>query len=105
MLLLLHPFMPFITEELWQQLAEERSSLLILAEWPNYDDALLDAGAAAEMDWVVRLITGIRSVRSEMNVPAAAKIPMLLTGADKRAQAWLEEIGRAECRERGGKYV
>ena len=78
---LLHPFMPFITEELWQQFGETRETDLILAAWPDFGDALDDADAMAEMDWVVRLITGIRSVRAEMNVPAAAKIDALLQGA------------------------
>ena len=88
-LLLLHPFMPFITEELWDQLGDARESALIIAPWPDFPETLDDAAATAEMDWVVRLITGIRSVRSEMNVPAAAKIPMLLLGAGNEAGEWL----------------
>jgi valyl-tRNA synthetase len=88
-LLLLHPFMPFITEELWDQLGDARESALITAPWPDFPETLDAAAATAEMDWVVRLITDIRSVRSEMNVPAAAKIPMLLLGAGDEAGGWL----------------
>ncbi len=76
---LLHPFMPFITEELWQLFGD--GGRLINAEWPHYE-GLEDAAAADEIGWVIELITGIRSARSEMNVPAGAKIPMVLIGAD-----------------------
>ncbi|MEM7061283.1 MAG: valine--tRNA ligase [Pseudomonadota bacterium] len=77
-LILLHPIMPFITEELWQNLASRKNALMLEA-WPS-DDIPADAAADAEMDWVIRVIDGIRSVRAEMNVPAAAKIEMVLTG-------------------------
>ncbi|MAN79044.1 MAG: valine--tRNA ligase [Rhodospirillaceae bacterium] len=85
---LLHPIVPFITEELWQTRAE-RAQPLITTPWPVYDPALVDAAVNAEMDWVVRLISQIRAVRSEMNVPPKAKIPMLLKDADAAAQAAL----------------
>ena len=85
---LLHPIVPFITEELWQTRAE-RAQPLITTPWPEYDPALVDAMVNAEMDWVVRLISQIRAVRSEMNVPPKAKIPMLLKDGDAAAQAAL----------------
>jgi len=85
---LLHPIVPFITEELWQTRAE-RAQPLITTPWPEYDAALVDAAVNAEMDWVVRLISQIRAVRSEMNVPPKAKIPMLLKDGDAAAQAAL----------------
>ncbi|MEQ9683246.1 MAG: valine--tRNA ligase, partial [Rhodospirillales bacterium] len=85
---LLHPIVPFITEELWQTRAE-RAQPLITTPWPEYDAALVDATVNAEMDWVVRLISQIRAVRSEMNVPPKAKIPMLLKDGDAAAQAAL----------------
>jgi valyl-tRNA synthetase len=95
-LLLLHPFMPFITEELWGKTAD-RTQMLIDAEWPS-NEGLGDAKADAEMDWVIRLISEIRSVRSEMNVNAGAKIPCVIVGAGKearrRAGAWEAEIMR-----------
>ncbi|MEQ8227692.1 MAG: valine--tRNA ligase [Rhodospirillales bacterium] len=85
---LLHPIMPFITEELWQTRAD-RATPLINAAWPEYDAALIDAKVNAEMDWVVRLISQIRAVRAEMNVPPKAKIPMQLKDAGPDAQSAL----------------
>ena len=98
-LLLLHPFMPFITEELWQQTAGEtaRETMLVQASWPDYQ-GLEAPDASEEIDWVVRLITQIRSVRSEMNVPAGTKVPCVLAHpgdlSKTRATAWLAEISR-----------
>jgi len=91
LLKLLHPFMPFITEELWARTAASpRATLLIEAEWPDFSALPANAEATAEMQWVIDLIKGIRSVRSEMNVPAGAKIPMVLTGAEAVAKTRLE---------------
>ena len=99
-LLLLHPFMPFITEELWQKTGEtgpERASLLIEAPWPSYS-GLGDPAADGEIRWVIGLISEIRSVRAEMNVPAGTKIPCLIVGANAqsrgRALSWVNEIVR-----------
>ena len=87
---LLHPFMPFITEELWARTSEApRETLLILADWPARIRVAGAEAASAEMNWVIALVQGIRSVRAEMNVPAGAKIPMVLTGADETAKARL----------------
>ena len=89
---LLHPFMPFITEELWARTAENgtpRDSLLVLAEWPVLSDSLLAPQAKQEMDWVIDLVKGVRSVRAEMNVPAGAKIPLVMTGASEESAARL----------------
>jgi len=80
---LLHPTMPFMTEELWQQTAGEgraRDTLLCHAAWPTPD--FEDAEAAAEINWLVDLVSGIRSVRSEMNVPPAATAPLVMVGAN-----------------------
>ena len=87
---LLHPLMPFVTEELWLRLGDGENTPLILADWPEIGENLVNADVAAEMDWVVGLITAIRSARSEINVPAAAKIPLVLNGAAAEAQDWLE---------------
>jgi valyl-tRNA synthetase len=88
--------MPFITEELWQKTAP-RDYLLIAAQWPSYK-GLGDAKADAEMNWVIRLISEVRSVRSEMNVNAGAKIACVLVGAGAaaraRAKTWEIEIMR-----------
>ena len=78
---LLHPFMPFVTEELWGRIGEGREGTLITAPWPAFDEGIGDADAAREMDWVVRLITAVRAVRAEMNVPARARITLWLRGA------------------------
>jgi valyl-tRNA synthetase len=72
-LIMLHPFMPYITEELWGQLAEGRAAPLIRTAWPHYDFAV-DKDADAEMDWVVRLVSAVRAVRAEMNVPPSARL-------------------------------
>ncbi|MGE0748436.1 MAG: class I tRNA ligase family protein, partial [Rhodospirillales bacterium] len=82
LLKLLHPIMPFVTEELWGALAEgARAKALVAETWPELDPGLVDPAAAAEMDWVVRLISGVRAIRSEMNVPPAAKLDLLLKDA------------------------
>ena len=86
---LLHPIMPFVTEEIWSQLGGAASGRLISAAWPVYDDGLIDAAAAAEMDWVIRLISDIRAVRAEMNVPAAGRISLLIKDADAAARTRL----------------
>ena len=87
---LLNPLMPFVTEELWQQLSDDRDGPLIAEFWPKYPGALADSSATEEMGWVVRLISAIRAVRAEMNVPAGARIPMLLTGANETSAARLQ---------------
>jgi valyl-tRNA synthetase len=86
---LLHPFMPFITEELWDRLAAEgqkRETLLCLASWPAFE-GLADAEAQEELGWLIGLVSEVRSVRSEMNVPAGARIPLVLISAGKAARA------------------
>jgi valyl-tRNA synthetase len=124
---LLHPFMPFITEELWAVTAR-RDGLLVLAEWPRKASAVTaeqiatmalagpgeplvapvlaaldaddfsDPAAEAEIGWVVDLVTAIRSVRSEMNIPPATLIPLVLSGASAetqaRAQRWNDTVKR-----------
>jgi valyl-tRNA synthetase len=90
---ILHPFMPFVTEELWDKTAEfgpKRTGLLINEAWPKLDVSLIDEAAAAEVGWVVDLVTGLRSLRSETNVPAGAKVPALLIGASKETALRLE---------------
>ena len=87
---LLHPFMPFITEELWAATAPTpRATLLVLADWPRIAAPKHAEAAGAEMHWVIELIKGVRSVRAEMNVPAGAKVPLVLTGASAASAARL----------------
>jgi valyl-tRNA synthetase len=96
---ILHPFMPFLTEELWAIKGEgiEGRGLLALAPWPDLA-GLADAAAEAEVGFVVDLIGQIRSARSETNVPAAAQIPLVLVGADAavkaRVEAWRDTLIR-----------
>jgi valyl-tRNA synthetase len=97
---LLHPFMPFISEELWAVTAEQgpkREGLLALAAWPAHD-RLSDHAAESEIGWVIDLVTAIRSVRAEMNLTHATEIPMVLANVsaatDQRAGRWAEVIKR-----------
>jgi len=71
---LLHPIVPFITEAVWEHLSDGKGGLLISAKWPDYSGLARDAAGIGEMEWVVALIAAIRTVRSEMNVPAAQEI-------------------------------
>ncbi len=90
-LIMLHPMMPFVTEELWEKTGEfgpKRENLLILTEWPDLS-GLEDAAADAELAWLVDVISNVRSVRSEMNVPAGAKLQLVVTGAGEETLARL----------------
>ena len=94
---LLHPFMPFVTEELWRVTGAHREPLLALSSWPQFDN--VDApDAEAEIGWVIDLITAIRSVRVEMNIPPATSLPLVLAGVSSeiagRARRWAEFVKR-----------
>ncbi len=93
---LLHPFMPFISEELWGAFAARGD--LITSPWPNPDAGLENAAAAEEMNWMIDLITAIRSVRQEMNVPAGAKIPLVSISSGKVTSARLDDNSKLICR-------
>ncbi|MFD1343744.1 valine--tRNA ligase [Litorisediminicola beolgyonensis] len=88
-LILLHPIMPFITEELWATLAP-RERMLVHADWPDYSAAdLADPAADREMSWVISLIEGVRSARAQMHVPAGLHVPMLVSQIDAAGRsAW-----------------
>lgn len=96
---LLHPFMPFLTEELWGltgQTGPKRESLLALSAWPKLD-GLENETAEAEIGWLVDLVSAVRSVRSEMNVPAAQQVPLVLVGSKDmqgRAGRWEDALKR-----------
>ncbi|GAA6200251.1 valine--tRNA ligase [Aquicoccus sp. SU-CL01552] len=86
-LILLHPIMPFITEELWA-LSGTRAKPLVHADWPEYSAAdLVDAAADHEMNWVIGLIEAVRSARAQMHVPAGLHVPMLVSEIDAPGQA------------------
>ncbi|GGH32357.1 valyl-tRNA synthetase [Cribrihabitans marinus] len=85
-LILLHPFMPFITEELWSQTGN-RAKMLVHGDWPAHGTDLIDPEAEAEMTWVIAVIENTRSARSQMRVPAGLYVPMLVTQIDAAGQA------------------
>ncbi len=85
-LILLHPIMPFITEELWG-LSGSRAKMLIHGDWPTYGTELVDAAADHEMNWVIGLIESVRSARAQMHVPAGLHVPMLVTRIDAAGRA------------------
>ncbi|HYM18143.1 MAG TPA: valine--tRNA ligase [Micropepsaceae bacterium] len=83
---MLHPFMPFITEELWARMAEHaepRRSMLMLSPWPDLKALPKHEDATAEMRWLIDLVSGVRSVRSEMNVPPGARIALYMKDANR----------------------
>ncbi len=104
---IMHPFMPYISEALWSGLGEDETGkgerkVLALSRWPKAD--FLDRAAHAEIDWLVELIGAIRSVRSEMNVPAAAKTGLTIVGDDAevaariaRHNAAIERLARVDA--------
>ena len=87
-LILLHPIMPFVTEELWG--AKERPKMLVHTDWPIYTAAdLVDAQADADLSWTVAMIEAIRSARAQMNVPGGDFVPLVVVGMDAAAtSAW-----------------
>jgi valyl-tRNA synthetase len=88
-LLMLHPLMPFVTEELWSHLGPKGAGPLVTATWPEPDLSLVDEAATREMDWIIRLVSEVRAVRSEMNVPPGSHIELRLGGASPQAAEWL----------------
>ncbi|MEN9060160.1 valine--tRNA ligase [Ponticoccus litoralis] len=102
-LIMLHPIMPFITEELWGTLGT-RQKMLVHTDWPTYAAAdVVDAKAEAEMSWVIALIEGVRSARAQMHVPAGLYVPLLVTGlgaedraAWERNEALIKRLARIE---------
>jgi len=99
-LILMHPIMPFVTEELWN-ITEgrgietgEASKMLAHAQWPSYTSAdLVDAEAEAEMNWVIAVIGNVRSARAQLNVPSGSIVPMLVTEMDAAAQSYWDRNG------------
>ncbi len=110
-LILLHPIMPFITEELWQTTAK-REKMLIHADWPTYRLAdHLDEAADRELNWVITLIENIRSARAQMHVPAGLKVPLLMADIDAAGQAaWarnetmIKRLARVESLDKVGTF-
>ncbi|MCU7652797.1 valine--tRNA ligase [Acutalibacter sp. LFL-21] len=93
-LALLHPFMPFVTEEIWQSLPHQGQALIV-APWPEYEESRAFPQAEAEMKKVMELITAVRTRRSEMNVPPSKKAHLAIEAADTAAfEAEKEAIAR-----------
>ncbi len=101
-MILLHPIMPFITEELWGT-SGNRDEMLMVTDWPTYDTDLVDGAADREMNWVIALIESVRSARAQMHVPAGLYVPMLVTEIDElgraawsRNEALIKRLARIE---------
>lgn len=99
---LLHPFMPFITEEIWQKLPHQGESIM-LAKWPTADEGLKDETAETEMAVLIEVITAIRRIRGEMNVPPGKKAEAILISGDtgfrgilERNTAYIQGLANAE---------
>ena len=87
---LLHPFMPFITEEIWQNLPTEGESITIAA-WPTADPALSDAKKADSMKLLMDVIRSVRTIRAEVQTPMSKKVPMTISAKDEATLSVLEE--------------
>ncbi|SMX25344.1 valine--tRNA ligase [Boseongicola aestuarii] len=86
LLILMHPVMPYVTEEIWG-LAANREGLLVTTKWPTYGVELIDESATAELNWVRDLIEKVRRIRGEMNVPKSLKAPLLQLSCDEAGKA------------------
>jgi valyl-tRNA synthetase len=101
-LVMLHPFMPFITEELWHAMSERQADLIV-SHWPQADARSLDPAASEEIDWLIRLVSAIRAARTELNIPPGAKMRAFVRDAGElttarldRQQAALARLARIE---------
>ena len=101
-LVLLHPIMPFVTEELWGTTGQ-RAKMLVHSDWPTYGTELADPAADREMGWVISLIEEIRSARAQMHVPVGLKLPIVVTSIDEagraawaRNEALIQRLARIE---------
>ncbi|WP_059103914.1 valine--tRNA ligase [Shouchella shacheensis] len=96
---MLHPFMPFITEEIWQHLPHRGDSITV-ASWPKYDEALVDADAVEDMELLKELIRSVRNTRAELNVPMSKQVELQIRPANdaagerlERGKAYIEKFG------------
>jgi len=88
-LAMLHPFMPFITEELWHALADRKDDLIV-GHWPTPDARAIDPAASAEVEWLIKLVSEIRAARSELNVPPGARLNLFVSDASAETAARLD---------------
>ena len=96
-LVMLHPFMPFVTEELWSKLGA-RDYDLIVAKWPIADARAIDPEAGKEIDWLIRLVSEVRSSRTELNVPPGARLAVHLRDASSETLARFDRLAPAIAR-------
>ncbi len=88
---LLHPFMPFVTEEIWQHLSERESGQSIMtAPWPHPEESLINIGAEKEMEFIQNVISAVRTVKSEMNLPPGKEVELVVNCHDESRMALLE---------------
>jgi valyl-tRNA synthetase len=97
LLVLLHPFMPFITEELWSKMGP-RDSDLIVAKWPMADARAIDPEAAKEVDWLIRLVSEVRAARNELGVSPGVRMPVFVRDASADTQGRLARQSAAIAR-------
>jgi valyl-tRNA synthetase len=93
LLRMMHPVMPFITEEAWQAvapLAGKEGNTIMLQPYPEADESKIDAAAIAELEWVKSFIVGVRKIRSEMDIAPSKPLPVLLASLSKQDTTWLE---------------
>ena len=91
---LAHPFLPFITEEIWQQIPSVirgSATTVMLQQYPEADETLIDEEAIADMTWIKEVVTGIRNIRGEMNIPLSKPIPVLFYNGDDNDKRLLED--------------
>ena len=86
--------MPFITEELWQNLSENRDEMLIVSEWPESICNMKDESSISDVEWLQMLVTNLRSVRADMNIPPSKMAPLLVLSAslDKRLNLFADQL-------------
>ncbi|MGP4041700.1 valine--tRNA ligase [Gracilibacillus sp. D59] len=87
---MLHPFMPFVTEEIWQQLPHEGESI-VCAAWPTVDDSLSNQAASDIMKQLVAIIRSVRNIRAEVDTPMSKEIPIIVQATDEAIKSHLEE--------------
>ncbi|KAB8134725.1 valine--tRNA ligase [Gracilibacillus oryzae] len=87
---MLHPFMPFVTEEIWQQLPHEGESI-VLASWPTVNQELSNKDASQVMQQLVAIIRSVRNIRAEVDTPLSKEIPIMIQASDENGKAQLEE--------------
>lgn len=108
-LIIAHPFIPFVTEELWshrtqEQFGQQPLTTLATMPWPIFDYPATD-NTADEVDFVVELVTQIRSIRSEIRIPASEQFPIMITECNRRIQTWVETNKELISTFAGAEYI